>query len=750
MQGWIMQSKNNFWNKKTGTVLGVIVTVVLCLCLAAPVIVHADQNVMIRRGDSGHYHSRQCQSGVYANVSLREAQARGLQPCPTCYAKDDTKKDNTKPTGEKKPDKPVVLPTISINKTSILLIKGANTTLTVKNAVTSVSWKSSKSSVATVSNGKVRAKKAGTATISVTANGQTRTCEVTVEAPKISKTSVIIAKGTTTTLKLKGCAHKIKWSSSNKKIATVKDGVVTGKSKGTVKVSAKCHNKSYTCKVKVEAPEIVKPDAELYPGETMNLTFKGCAHKYKWSSLNEDIATVSSNGTVTGRSAGTTTIQVDAHGKIYKCSVTVEKPEITMDKTELKLEMTRDKETLQVNYRGFLPGDSKAITWVSEDTSVVKVDANGLVEPVNIGSTFVRATCGDLVAYRTVKVIPRKDITLNKTYTTIYVDNTDTLSVAKFANFEDSDSRTAAWKTSDSSIATISNTGMITAKKVGTCTITATVGRSTAECKVNVIPKSITLNTSSLMLAEKEYSTLTVSYNGFTSSDSRSVTWKSSNTSVATVSGGRVTAQRKGTATITATCGSYTATCYVTVVQKSIILSSSNLALYVGRSSKLDVTYDNFSTSDSRATKWTSSYARVATVSADGTVTAAAPGKTTITATCGSYTATCIVTVSDVPQVSAVYVSGSNTVMKDATIVLTATIQPAEASYKNVTWTTNDSTIVDFNGQNSAAGSLTVQIRGMKAGTTDITVTVDGQSATCTVTVTVPQTDPAAAQEPQA
>ena len=66
-----------------------------------------------------------------------------------------------------------------------------------------------------------------------------------------------------------------------------------------------------------------------------------------------------------------------------------------------------------MNYRGCLPGDSKTITWVSEDTSVVKVDANGLVEPVNVGSTFVRATCGDLVAYRTVKVIPRKDITLN-------------------------------------------------------------------------------------------------------------------------------------------------------------------------------------------------------------------------------------------------------------------------------------------------------------------------------------------------
>ena len=81
-------------------------------------------------------------------------------------------------------------PKISISKTSVFLLKGQTTTLKVKNAKGKIVWKSSKSSVVKVSKGKLTALKAGTATITVKANKQTKKCKVTVEDPKLSETSL--------------------------------------------------------------------------------------------------------------------------------------------------------------------------------------------------------------------------------------------------------------------------------------------------------------------------------------------------------------------------------------------------------------------------------------------------------------------------------------------------------------------------------------------------------------------------------
>ena len=77
--------------------------------------------------------------------------------------------------------------------------------------------------------------------------------------------------------------------------------------------------------------------------------------------------------------------------------------------------------------------------------------------------------------------------------------------------------------------------------------------------------RKITLNKSSLNINVGSAARLTVSYTPYDTTDSRSVTWSSSNTSVATVSGGKVTAKKAGTAMITAKVGSKTATCKITV-----------------------------------------------------------------------------------------------------------------------------------------------------------------------------------------
>ena len=145
-------------------------------------------------------------------------------------------------------------PKISISKTSVFLLKGQTTTLKVKNAKGKIVWKSSKSSVVKVSKGKLTALKAGTATITVKANKQTKKCKVTVEDPKLSETSLELEVEDEDELEIKGCNHKVTWKSSNPSVATVNDGEIVAVAAGTAVISATVHGKTFKCTVTVTEP----------------------------------------------------------------------------------------------------------------------------------------------------------------------------------------------------------------------------------------------------------------------------------------------------------------------------------------------------------------------------------------------------------------------------------------------------------------------------------------------------------------
>ena len=141
-----------------------------------------------------------------------------------------------------------------MNKTKGTLVKGQSLQLKVNGNSKKVKWSSSRKGVATVtSKGKVTAKNAGTAVITAKAGKKKYTCKITVEAPRLSKTSISLTVGNKYNLKVTGTRQKVKWSSSNKKVATVTSkGVVTGKKAGTVKITAKVGSKKYICTVSVK------------------------------------------------------------------------------------------------------------------------------------------------------------------------------------------------------------------------------------------------------------------------------------------------------------------------------------------------------------------------------------------------------------------------------------------------------------------------------------------------------------------
>ena len=182
---------------------------------------------------------------------------------------------------------------------------------------------------------------------------------------------------------------------------------------------------------------------------------------------------------------------------------------------------------------------------------------------------------------------------------------------------------------------------------MGTATITAKAGDKTATCAVTVVATqvtSITLDRTSASLKAGETVTLTATVKPDDATD-KTVTWSTSDASVATVSNGVVTAVKVGTATITARAGDKSATCAITVgiPVASITLNKASTNLKAGEMVTLTATVKPDDATD-KAVTWSTSDASVATVS-DGVVTAVRLGAAIITAKAGDKTAICLVYV---------------------------------------------------------------------------------------------------------
>ena len=249
----------------------------------------------------------------------------------------------------------------------------------------------------------------------------------------------------------------------------------------------------------------------------------------------------------------------------------------------------------------------------------------------------------------------------------------------------------------------------------------------------------VTLNKTSTSIQVGGTETLTATVSPKDAANKK-VTWKSSNAAIASVdANGKVTGVKAGEATITVTTedGGKTATCKVTVSDKEIKvtgvkLNKSETNLLVSGNETLTATVLPEDATNQNVT-WKSDKPEIATVDANGKVTAVKVGEATITVTTedGGKTATCKVTVSETSvAVTGVTLNKATlSLIAGASETLTATVAPADATNKKVTWKSSDAAVatVDTNGK----------VTAVKAGEATITVTTEdgGKTATCKVTV---------------
>ena len=528
----------------------------------------------------------------------------------------------------------------------------------------------------------IKGLKTGKATITATvaANGSheklVATCEVFVTIPvsgvTLSQTELPLVKGATATLTATvvpsdATNQKVTWSSNNTSIAKVENGIVTAVSAGnaTITVTTEDGNHTATCEVTVTVPVtgvmLSQTELSLVKGATATLSAMvvpadATNKKVTWRSSNTSIATVE-NGIVTAVSAGNATITVTTedgnHTATCEVTVTVPATGVTLSQTELPL-VKGATATLRATV---VPSDAtnQKVRWSSNNTSVATVE-NGTVTAVSAGNATITVTTedGNYTARCEVVVtdpIPVTGVTLSQTELPLVKRATATLA-AKIVP-SDATNQKVTWRSTNTSVATVEN-GTVTAVSAGNATITVTTedGNYTARCEVVVtdpIPVSgVSLSQTELSLVKGATATLTATVVPSDATNQK-VRWRSSNTSIATVENGTVTAVSGGTATITVTTedGNHTATCEVTVTVSAtgVTLSQTELPLAKGATATLTATVAP-SDATNQKVRWSSNNISIATVE-NGTVTAVSGGNATITVTTedGNHTATCSVAV---------------------------------------------------------------------------------------------------------
>ncbi|MBO4298775.1 MAG: Ig-like domain-containing protein [Clostridia bacterium] len=650
-------------------------------------------------------------------------------------------------------------------------------------------YASSDKSVASVSgSGLITAHKPGEATITVTLRDTdlTASCSVVVKDSRIPETialdvgeAITVERYTeftlTPTISPSIADQSIKWKSSNSSVASVSSkGVVTAKKGGTAVITCTSRRSDNVfAAVTVTVNQYPSPTAisispdtgYMVVGSTLQLQpvtepvgVQVCSF-YKWKTSSSRIAAITDDGLLTAKSPGFVTVtcssvqdsRVKATRKILVVTpdspyyLTLNTPDaVTLNPTD----------TMQLTAAVFPADRAQTVRWSTSRSSVVSVDQNGFITAHKAGTAVITAasTLNKLVSVElTVNVVnlPAPDsIVLSAPSATIELGDTLQLTAITYP-LNEKRSREFKWSSSSSSIARVSDTGLVTARSTGAVTITCASVRDrhvkqtiTLTVVDSKMPDSIAFDgvTGDISMENSQQLTLTPVILPATAT--QTVTWKSSKTSVATVtSDGVVTAQRAGTAYIYAT-STYSSRksvrVKVVVTNKAAPVSLSfavpHLAVYKGRNTLLSLQPSPADASVMCA--FQSSDDSIAAVDANGRVTTGGKtGQVTITARSlknSGAVAVMTLAVFDDNTPGSVLLSKKTLYMgKGARQQLNATVYPATAP-QNVKWSSANESIatVDATGCVRAAG----------IGTTIVTAsTPNGVTARCQVSVTAIQ-----------
>jgi trimeric autotransporter adhesin len=450
----------------------------------------------------------------------------------------------------------------------------------------------------------------------------------------------------------------VTWSSSNPGVATVNAaGVVTALTPGTTAIiAAATAQPAATARVELTVwPQralILRPDtARLARSQSLPISAElvvepGAATTLRWRSTDPTIASVTQTGIITAVGVGSTTITAlaDADTMLRRSVTTVVTPivtGVTIAPTDVQLAPSQSRQ-LDATVQGDA-GINPAVRWSSSNSAIVNVSTQGLVTAIALGSATITATSvqdGARSASITVSVA-RQPITVAVTPATASVGVGGTTTFTATVTADASANTSVTWQSSNPAVASINRTtGVVTGVAIGSATITATSvedNNRTASATVTVSSRALTLRPDTVRVMRTQTTAITAELvidAGF----ARTLQWRSSNPAIATVSPtGVVTGVAAGTALITAwadadTTVRRTIPAIIAPLIGTFTVSPTSAQLQPNQTLQVTATL----TADpgiNTGVRWASSNAAIASVSANGLITAAALGSATITAT---------------------------------------------------------------------------------------------------------------------
>ncbi len=577
---------------------------------------------------------------------------------------------------------------ITLDKTEMTAFAGKSTrlraTVTPSNAfIRRVTWTSSDPAVATVnSGGTVVGRKEGTAVITAsTAQGQTAACVVHVEVGarsltlKAESNTIYVGMGGTqisATVSPEDTTNKtVVWSSSNPDVAAVDaNGYVTPVGLGSARIMAETANgirRTQTIHVRIPATIVELKHAELtaYAGKSVRIpAVVGPSNAYNrrltWSSSDPSVATVNSSGTVTGRKEGTAIITATTSaGVSARCTVRVEVGARSIALTAPERAVYLGEGGLQLT-AGISPENTtnKTVTWTSSRPEVATVSASGVVRAVSSGSVVITATASNGVR-RSISIrsyLPPASVAIKQSELTVALNRTGRL--AAEVQPAEAFSKKVTWISTDTSIATVNQSGTVSGRKVGSCRIIARDVRGhEASCTVYVeIPvASLSLDAKSVTVVRGGSMRPQVAIRPADATNTH-LTLTSADPGVAAVrADGTIAGVRSGSTTVTiSSVNGRTAALNVRVVDpaESISLDRGTLSVESGKSVQLNANVLPATAGD-RSVSWSVSDPKVAVVTPDGRVIGHKAGTCTVTAHANggiNLNAVCRVTVTGQPN----------------------------------------------------------------------------------------------------
>jgi uncharacterized protein YjdB len=466
-----------------------------------------------------------------------------------------------------------------------------------------------------------------------------------------------------------------------------------------------------------------------------------------WASENAQIASVNQSGIVVGVAAGNVLIAASSGGKSASATINVSSRPVTLVRVTPASGILAVGSTSTLTAEAFdasgAPANGLPVSWTSSNAGVATVNNEGAVTGVATGSVTITATISGRDGTAAITVVPQpvSAVLVAPTSDTILVGGRTTLQASAVdAQNNPLANRIVFWSSNNSIVATVTSEGEVIGFSAGSARIRATVEGKSAEAVIVVqrVPVArVVVSPNQLTLIPGQTAQLSVAVNDSAGNvlTGRTVTYTSSDPAIATVSSaGLVTAVAQGSAQIEVASEGVKSSVAVTVNPipiATIALTPNVLTLRVAQTTTLTAEARDAQGQplSNRTFSWSSSAPSVATVDQSGLVTAVAIGTATINATSEGRTGSATLTVAPEPVNTVTLTAPRNFIVPGDTMHLTVVLRDAQ---NNVL--TGRTVVLSA----TPSGRVTIDAAGVvtgvgSSGTSDITATSEGKSATIQV-----------------